>query len=175
MDALTSVPVEFRAGDSFAVTLAADDYAAASGTLACTLGFSIVATGTAGDYPFTATLAQTALWTAGYGAWSFVVTDGADRETIATGYLTVLPDPLTDTTDARSHARVTLALIEQAIEGRLPDALAGYSIAGRSISKIPLSELVQLRNVYKSQVQAEDRAAAGQSAFRQHLFSFTPV
>lgn len=54
--------------------------------------------------------------------------------------------------DALSHEEKTLSVIEAAIEGRLTKDIEHYSIAGRSISKIPISELTKLRGTYRALV-----------------------
>lgn len=51
--------------------------------------------------------------------------------------------------DLVSHEETTLGIIEAALEGRLTADIENYSIAGRSVSKIPVRELIQLRGVYR--------------------------
>jgi hypothetical protein len=51
-----------------------------------------------------------------------------------------------------SHAERMLALIEAALEGKVPDDLASYSIQGRAIVKIPIDELKKLRAQYRAEV-----------------------
>lgn len=69
---------------------------------------------------------------------------------------------------ADTHASRTLALLEAAIEGRLPGGTASYSIGGRNIAKIPLAELHSLRLKYKQEVAAEN----GTLALKNIKFSF---
>ncbi|WKZ15439.1 MAG: hypothetical protein QY317_16205 [Candidatus Jettenia caeni] len=53
---------------------------------------------------------------------------------------------------AQTHAEKTLSVIEAALSGRLTSDLESYQIAGRSVNKIPVKELLQLRGHYASLV-----------------------
>ena len=57
-----------------------------------------------------------------------------------------------------THAATMLAAIEAVLEGRITADIETYSIAGRQITKIPISELLTLRSKYKIEVQAEEDA-----------------
>lgn len=48
--------------------------------------------------------------------------------------------------------------IESVLEGRASSDVESYSIAGRSITKIPISELLTLRAKYKAEVEAQEAA-----------------
>jgi len=56
------------------------------------------------------------------------------------------------------HARNMLNAIEAVLEGRITADVESYSIAGRSITKIPVSELLVLRSKYKAEVQSQEAA-----------------
>lgn len=51
-----------------------------------------------------------------------------------------------------SHIERALPIIEAAIEGRLTADIENYQIQGRSISKIPIVELIRYRGMYKSKL-----------------------
>ena len=51
-----------------------------------------------------------------------------------------------------THVERTLAIIEAAIEGRMTADLETYQIAGRSVSKIPIKELLGFRGLYRSKL-----------------------
>lgn len=55
-----------------------------------------------------------------------------------------------------SHATTMLAAIEAVLEGRIDSDVEQYQIAGRQITKIPISELKQLRKEYKAEVKKEE-------------------
>jgi hypothetical protein len=66
-----------------------------------------------------------------------------------------------------SHATTMLAAIESVLEGRITADVEQYTIAGRSITKIPVEELLKLRSLYRSEVNAEkaaDRIARGEGS-----------
>jgi hypothetical protein len=65
-----------------------------------------------------------------------------------------------------THATRTLAIIEAALEGRLPRGLETYVIDGQSIAKIPLETLHRMRSYYADEVfneYAQDRINRGLS------------
>jgi len=57
-----------------------------------------------------------------------------------------------------THAQTMLAAIEAVLEGRITADIEQYSIAGRSITKIPIAELLKLRSYYKAEAVREQRA-----------------
>lgn len=97
----------------------------------------------------------TSALTAGSYTLSVWATNGSDRYTVAQFRLQVLAD-LSTATSALAHAQKTLTLLETAIEARLGGTSDGgieeYSIGGRSVKKIALSELQALRAKYAHEV-----------------------
>jgi hypothetical protein len=93
------------------------------------------------------------------GAWAARVVAAADgaRQTVARGGFELLPDPLASDADRRSDAERILAAIEARIEGRISKDADSYSIEGRSISRMPMEQLLRLRGIYQREVAA-DRA-----------------
>jgi len=51
-----------------------------------------------------------------------------------------------------SHVERTIAVIEAALEGRLTADLESYQIAGRTVAKIPVAELLKFRGYYRSKL-----------------------
>lgn len=97
--------------------------------------------------------AKTALLTAGSYRWQSYATLAGDRYTVDTGVFTVVSNLSSATgSTAQAHAEKTLALIEAAIEGRIPADFQHYTIGNRQIQKIPILELVRLRAIYQSKV-----------------------
>lgn len=114
----------------------------------------------ADGYAITLTATATAALAPGLYKYSERVSrTGVVRE-LASGSILIRPD-VSKAGDGLTHAARTLGIIEAAIEGRLVDGIENYSIAGRAVSKMPIAELVKLRDTYKVQVYAERRAAAG--------------
>ena len=69
---------------------------------------------------------------------------------VNTGRIMVEPNlGIAQAGDAVSFEEKTLQVIELALQGRLTSDIEHYSIAGRSVSKIPVRELIELRGLYK--------------------------
>jgi hypothetical protein len=73
--------------------------------------------------------------------------------------------------DFQTHAEKTLALIESILEGKLTKDLHRYTIAGRSVEKIPLTELMTMRGTYAAMVRSQKSRAFG----RDHKVRFPRV
>lgn len=86
------------------------------------------------------------------------ISDGA-RIVVGTGEWDVLPDYASNNADPRQHAEIMLDKIETLLEGKADKDVASYSIAGRSITKMTISELLQWRGYYKSEVAKLSREA----------------
>jgi hypothetical protein len=112
----------------------------------------IAATGT-GPYSVSVANTVTALWPPGNYVWTAYVDNGTERHRVGTGIVTILDSPLVAL--GTTHASRTLALIEAAIEGRIPRGLDNYSIDGQMIAKMPIPDLVRLRSIYADWVKNE--------------------
>jgi hypothetical protein len=131
----------------------------------------VTITGSGDTYSIQVTAAATALWTS-YGMYwySIILTDGTKRYEVATGSVEILRNLsaiTTGTYDGRSHVKKTLDALEAVIEGRATSDVLSYSIAGRQISKIPITELLTLRDKYKTYYNDEltaEKLARGESA-----------
>lgn len=98
--------------------------------------------------------------TAGPYRWSAVVSLGTgETHPAAFGTLIVEPNPnIQNGTDARSHAEIMLAILEAEIQARITgtgSAVQSYAIDGRSINKMPLTEILQMRGRYAWEVAAQ--------------------
>jgi hypothetical protein len=93
---------------------------------------------------------------------------------IATGRVMVHPDPtaITAGSDLRTHAEKVLEAIEAVLEKRATTDQQSYTIAGRSISRIPVGELLMLRDKYKQEVKDQKFADKGKKAPRAILYRF---
>ena len=103
-----------------------------------------------------------------YDGYDYTV-DVETGEQIRSGYnhwlVTVTPDPRTaGAGDFQSHEERTLAVLTAAIEGRLTRDMESYSIAGRSISKIPVRDLTSLRSQYTWLVMQQKSGRMGITA-----------
>jgi hypothetical protein len=102
--------------------------------------------------------------TSGYGAgiyhWQAYITRSSDSEriTVDSGTWEVIANRDSATTDPRNHIKKVLDAIEAVIEGRASKDQSGYSIAGRSLSRTPIPELLMLRDRYKEEWNRAQRA-----------------
>jgi len=181
----TSEPATIVAGDTVQWTKIISDYPATSGW---TLKYSFQLVGSTQDpitfdasasgagYSISITPAVSAEWVAGNYIWTAFVDNGTDRHRVATGSLGILADPVA--ASGGTHATRTLALIEAAIEGRIPAGLEQTTIDGQSILRITMPDLFLLRNKYAAEVRAEEdraRVASGQSSQRTMFARFRRV
>jgi hypothetical protein len=85
------------------------------------------------------------------------VDDGQARTMLETGILEILPGSLDGARDRDSstHLSRMLALIEGRLEGRADLDAETYSVSGRSLSRIPMSELLTMQAYYSRRRRAE--------------------
>ena len=166
---------ELIQGDSLVFTTSVPDYLPAAGyTLTYRLvrrdaaGTAITFSATAsGDlYAVSVAPATTATWTPGTYTWAAYASKAGERYTVASGELVIKADPATVTApyDNRSHARKVLDAIQAVLENRATTDQQQVSIAGRTLTRIPVAELLVLRDRYRADVANEDaatRMAAG--------------
>lgn len=158
-----SIPNELIAGDTWRWTRSLTDYPA--GTWTATVyfenkdgTFSSVGVADNTDHAFTVTAATSAEYKPGRYQWRLRATDGSIVETVESGWLDVLVNPASaGRRDVRSWARRTLEAVEATIEGRATDGQLAITIAGRSLSRIPPLELMQMRGQLRGEVRAEDQ------------------
>lgn len=111
----------------------------------------------------------------GSGAWFLVFDDGVVRETVPGGAVTVNPNPSGSAYDPRSHAQKVLDAIEATLEGRASLDQQSITIAGRTLSRMPIADLLRLRGIYREEVKNEEialRISAGLGSGRQVLVRF---
>ena len=121
----------------------------------------ITANESGNDYLVEVLSATTAAYTAGFYVWQAYIirTSDSQRVTIGTGTVELVADRDTATGDPRTHARKVLDAIEAVLENRATVDQQEYSIAGRSLKRMPIDELIKLRKTYQAEVDAEERPA----------------
>lgn len=172
-DIPTNEPAELRLGDTWQWRREdlASDYPASTWTLTYRFknaagGFEIVATADGDNFAVSVLAATTAAYASGAGdyAWAAQVSSGAVKHTVDNGVLKVLPNLFSGTasaaSDQRTHSEITLAAIKAVIESRASKDQEEYSIAGRSLKRTPLADLIKLHNHYEARVNAERAAEA---------------
>ncbi len=111
----------------------------------------IAASASSDDYLVEIASATTANYTAGVYVWQAYITRTSDsqRLTIDTGTWEVIANRDANTADPRSHAKLMLDKIESILEGRAGSDVGSYSINGRSLTKLSISDLLVWRDRYK--------------------------
>lgn len=167
---LAKEPTKIIAGDTllFKRTDLANDYPTASYSLsykarlegAGSTVITISATGSGDVYSVSVPASTTAGYTAGVYHWAAYITRTSDnaRVTIAEGTWTVEANKATATTDPRSHAKIMLDKIESILQGRADSDVASYTVNGRSLNKLSISDLLLWRDRYRAEYKAEQRA-----------------
>jgi hypothetical protein len=163
---INNVPTVWNAGDTLKWDVSVPDYPATEGW---TLTYEVksknthVATITAsadGDgYTVTVPAATSAGYAVGHHHYRAYVTKGSERYTVDSGDLEILKDfEDNGNYDDRSHAEIVLDAIEAVLESRATKDQESYSIAGRSLSRTPIEDLLKLRDRYKNEVISNHRA-----------------
>jgi hypothetical protein len=141
--------------------------------------FNIVDGSTAVNFTITATEANdkyyvevgsstTANYTKGNYHWYAYITRSSDSERIMIdeGYTEIVDNYATTSSDIRSHAKTCLDAIEAVIENRASIDQQSMSIAGRSLSRMSIDDLLSFRNYYKAEYlkEVKKQRAKNQSA-----------
>lgn len=151
-------PLELVAGDTYKFKKSLADYTIADGW---TLKYRLI--GGSVDLTKTATDNGDGYWlvTIATGDLSAIVADTTcrmhgwvekvgERWTIYDDYVRVKPNLATATAaNLKTHEVRTLEAIESVIEGRATADLEQYQLNGRSVTKIPIKELLEWRGIYR--------------------------
>jgi hypothetical protein len=162
----TTEPDVLIAGDTAKWLRTLADYPATDGWVLSyvlingTSKITIIGTASGSDHLITAAASVTAGWLPGEYAWRARVTKSSEVYTVGSGTFTVQSSFAAATLDARSHVRRVLANIEAYLEDGNNLTAANYTIAGRSLQRIPLAELLSLRDKYKAELVVENAANA---------------
>jgi len=156
------IPLEIQAGDTLEFTIGYADYHADDGWL-CTytlvngtdyITFSSTADGELFSFVVTAT--STGSWNAGDYTYLAKVSKEGEIHTVEKGEVTIF-DVYSAAVDRRSYNKRMLDLLETLIPRMLANPDQQYSIAGRSITKKNLTEVLKLRDSFKARVNEELR------------------
>lgn len=160
-------PAQLRAGDTWKWNRSLADYSAPDWTLkyrfkSPTSGFEITASAAGSDFSIVVAAATTTGFAAGRYEWTAWVEQGAEKYTVGGGLLEVLPDlragTATTGVDTRSHARKTLDNILAVLENRATLDQMSYTIAGRTLQRMPIGDLLKFKAHYETQVRSEEAA-----------------
>lgn len=105
-------------------------------------------------YLFTANSATTESFLPGLYHWQLEITQtsSGNRLVVDIGDFTAIPDMDSNQADPRIHAEVMVDKIQTILEGKADSDVASYSIAGRSLTKLSFSELIEARDYYRREI-----------------------
>lgn len=120
----------------------------------------IVGTAYSSDYLFSVASSASANFDPGFYHYQLemVQTSSSQRIVLDRGTFTAAVDLDVNNADPRTHSEIMLDKIETVLQGRADADVLSYSINGRSLSKMPPSELVEWRDYYKREFLMERRA-----------------
>jgi hypothetical protein len=169
-ETLTNVPAILRAGDTWEWTRSIPDHPYDEGwrlkygfhnvgsAASSNSKLQVTATQNANgkDHDVLVAKADTAPLLPGNWKWVAIVELGTERFTVDHGTVFVEPDLYAATAGTQqTHAEKMLAAIQAVLEGRATADLESYQIAGRSITKIAIADLIRWHNIYLARVQRE--------------------
>ena len=151
------------AGDTLDFTISVPDRPAPTWTLKYRLApasgsvIDIAATASGTDHRVQVTATTTGAWAVGTYSWTAYVESGAGaRYTLARGRLDIKPASasLAAGADTRTQAEVALDAIDAVLANRATADQKSYEIAGRSLERMEIDQLLQLRAYYAQKVAA---------------------
>lgn len=162
----SQVPTELQLGDFWAWKRddLSEDYPVAS--YALSYEFNLVDGATVSNFTLTATesndtyiveASSTASYTKGNYNWVSYMTRSSDsaRVKLEEGFVEIQDNYATTTASVRSHAKIVLDAVEAVIENRANIDQSSMSIAGRSLSRMSIDELLTFRARYKAEYLKE--------------------
>ena len=155
-------PKKLHAGDSIAWGRTVPEYRASEGwslhyVLHGPQVIELDAFADADAYRVEIAASETKEWASGQYRWAaYVIGPGDQRYTIDTGSIFIAPNLLlAEPGDVRSHAKRMLALIQAALEKRIPKDQQSYEIDGQRLDRIPVERLMELRKMYRREANRE--------------------
>lgn len=120
------------------------------------------ATERTGYYLFTVESVTSSAFDVGFYHWQLEVTQtsSGNRIVVERGEFEAIADLDNNGADPRTHADIMVDKIESLLEGRADKDVSSYSIQGRSISKMSISDLLQWRDYYRKEQVRERRENA---------------
>ncbi len=166
----TQVPSELQLGDFWAWKRddLASDYPVADYSLS--YEFNLIDGSTAANFTLTATesgneyiisTSSTTSYTLGNYNWISYITRSSDsaRVKLEEGYVEIQDNYATTSNSVRSHAKKILDAVEAVLENRASMDQQSMSIAGRSLSRMSITDLMTFRDRYKAEYLKEVKIA----------------
>jgi len=123
--------------------------------------FTITATETSDDYIIEVSQDVTEHYHVHNYKWYAFITRTSDSERISidSGVTQLVADYAESTADQRSHAKKVLDAIQAVLENRASQDQMSYSIAGRSLSRMSIDDLMTFRDRYRAEYNEELKKA----------------
>lgn len=123
--------------------------------------FTLTATEADDTYYIEAASSSTISYSIGDYIWEAYITKSSDsnRIMVDSGRTTITENLANTNADLRSHAKITLDALEAVIENRASMDQSSMSIAGRSLSRMSIDELLTFRDRYKAEYLKEIKLA----------------
>lgn len=123
--------------------------------------FTLTATEADDTYYIEAASSSTISYSIGDYIWEAYITKSSDsnRIMVDSGRTTITENLANTNADLRSHAKIVLDAIEAVIENRASMDQSSMSIAGRSLSRMSIDELLTFRDRYKAEYLKEIKLA----------------
>lgn len=159
----TREPESFNAGDTVEWIKEVSDYPASQGYslvyyLRGPSSIDITATADGDNYKVFLSSSDTSNYTPGTYWWNAYIINGTERYKVDEGKIEIKPNLANLTSfDGRTHAEKVLEAINTILEGKTDD-VEEYTIAGRNIKRMSVSELIKWRTFYIQEVKREKRA-----------------
>jgi hypothetical protein len=162
----TNEPQEIVKGDRWQWKRSLTDYPASTWTLSYSMHrlhataakISITAGADGDTHSVDVAAATTAAYTDGDYEWFAFVTDGTTRRLVDEGTIKVHADLEADAAvDRRGHWRIVLDAVQAVLQDRATKDQMAYSIAGRSISRMPVEDLIALESKAQAKVNSAER------------------
>lgn len=98
---------------------------------------------------------------AGHYVWQAFIVRKSDnaKVSVGNGEIHLLSNLDQNGADNRSHAQVMLEKIQSLLEGRADKDVSSYSIQGRSLAKMSITDLMMWRDYYRKEVTKEKQDA----------------
>lgn len=108
-------------------------------------------------YLFTVTSTVSADFSPGYYHWQLEIVRNSDgnRVVVDRNAFTAVVDLDVNGTDPRTHDEIMLTKIQSVLENRADADVESYSIQGRSLTKIPIRDLMEWERHYRQRVERQ--------------------
>lgn len=108
-------------------------------------------------YLFTVSSSESADFAPGYYHWQLEIVRNSDSNRIVVdrNAFTALVDLDAPGADPRTHDEIMLIKIQSILENRADGDVQSYSIQGRSLTKIPLADLIEWERYYRDRVRRQ--------------------